>query len=100
MLEVGLALIAACLPTLTYLFRGLSLQLVVHSIRSVFSLRLLRPSQSIGQSGWTEPDSLYVEIKVNGSKLSHDPAGDEEIPTKRNDFEMRRLTTKEAYKSV
>ncbi|MCJ1440998.1 MAG: hypothetical protein MMC23_001484 [Stictis urceolatum] len=100
MLEVGLALIAACLPTLTYLFRGLSLQLVVHSIRSVFSLRLLRPSQSIGQSGWTEPDNLYVEIKVNGSKLSHDPAGDEEIPTKRNDFEMRRLTTKEAYKSV
>jgi hypothetical protein len=46
MVEVGVGLLAACLPTLRFLFRGMSPESVVNSIRSVFSLQSLRSAHS------------------------------------------------------
>lgn len=42
MIEVGVAVIAACLPTLRPLFDGRTPESIVHSLRSVWSLRSLR----------------------------------------------------------
>jgi len=46
MVEVGVGLLAVCLPTIRFLFRGLSPESVINSIRSAFSLHSLRSQHS------------------------------------------------------
>ncbi|KAB8290714.1 hypothetical protein EYC80_008353 [Monilinia laxa] len=46
MIEVGLGLFAACLPTIRFLFRGFSPESVISSIRSALSLHSLRSNRS------------------------------------------------------
>ncbi|KAK5637481.1 hypothetical protein RRF57_013196 [Xylaria bambusicola] len=48
MIEAGLSLIAACLPTTQHLFRGISLASVVASVRSAISLSSLGTQGSSG----------------------------------------------------
>lgn len=45
LLECGLALIAACLPTLSYLFSRFSIQSAIKSVRSALSLRTASSTQ-------------------------------------------------------
>jgi hypothetical protein len=82
MLEAGLALIAACLPTLSYLFNKLSLSDVLNSLRSAFSLpsrlshsqqsrsydEFKKPPQSSDDSDRTFPS--YSHIQTNSASLS------------------------------
>ena len=46
MLEAGLAVIVACLPTLNFLFGKISTEGLIRSVRSIFSLHPLRASPS------------------------------------------------------
>ena len=92
LLEVGLALIAACLPTLSYLFARFNLQDAIASVRSVFSLqswsrstvhvssRRIKPSQGTAsiaaphmKMGGKESSSSQTNIFV-GDKSSEEHA--------------------------
>jgi hypothetical protein len=46
MIEVGLGLFAACLPTIRFLFKGFSPDSVANSVRSAFSLSSMRSNRS------------------------------------------------------
>lgn len=50
MIEAGLSLIAACLPTTQHIFRGRSIGSVVASVRSAISLPSITRSQNSGNS--------------------------------------------------
>lgn len=54
LLEVGIALIAACLPTLSYLFARFSLESAIRSVRSAFSLPSLRSQNSTSRNNTEE----------------------------------------------
>ena len=45
MMEMGVAMIAVCLPTLRPLFRNLSLESIIRSVRSAVSLRSMGSSR-------------------------------------------------------
>ena len=45
-IEASLAIVSACLPTLRPIFRGMSLESVIRSVRRVFSLGSLRSNDS------------------------------------------------------
>jgi len=69
MIEGGLAIIAACLPTLRFLVGKLSLDSIVNSVRNVLTLESKRSRQS-QQS--TEPsEGPYTNIYANTSSTSH-----------------------------
>ena len=81
-LEAGLALIAACLPTLSYLFNGFSLQSAVRSVRSALSLGSMRstgksssgPSRAEVMSGSNHNNNNnnpYIDIEANDSSSSY-----------------------------
>lgn len=63
MVQMGVALVAACLPTLRPLFDGFSPESVIHSIRSNLSLSSLRSKAS------------FHYIKSNSSQTSNGPVG-------------------------
>ena len=65
MVEAGLAVIAACLPTLQFLIRKFSLDRMISSIRSAFSLQSLR-SQSSGLG----PKGPYINMRADSKKPS------------------------------
>lgn len=69
MLESGLALVAAGLPTLSYLFTTLSFRSVLQSARSALSLLPHRSSQKLAQSTQGFPDQ-YIDIDRQGSSSS------------------------------
>ena len=46
MIELGLGLLATCLPTLRFLFKNYSFDILLSSIRGVFSIRSFRSQQS------------------------------------------------------
>ena len=73
MLEAGLSLIAASLPTLSYLITHDMMQSALRSVRSKFSLH---STQSTQRSDHTtafgrKDESPYTEIKANSSTASH-----------------------------
>lgn len=71
MLEAGLALIAACLPTLSFLFRRISLQSVLKSVRSKLSIHSLLPTSYTGRSSQARKiDDPYSEINDDTSVAS------------------------------
>ena len=56
MLEAYLGILAACLPTIRFLFKGLSPESVISSIRSALSLHSLRSTHShINDDGTASP---------------------------------------------
>ena len=59
MIEAGLAVIAACLPTLQYLVRKPSLDRMISSVRSAFSL----PSIPSSQRSASRPMGPYVNME-------------------------------------
>ncbi|RWA08690.1 hypothetical protein EKO27_g6426 [Xylaria grammica] len=59
MIEAGLSLIAACLPTTQHLFHGISLASVVASVRSAISLSSLTGTQNSGGSRNRPAANLY-----------------------------------------
>lgn len=63
MVQMGVALVAACLPTLRPLFHGVSPESVIQSIRSNLSLSSLRSKAS------------FHYIKSNSSRTSNGPVG-------------------------
>lgn len=69
MIEAGLAIIAACLPTLRFLVGKVSLDNMMNSVRSVFSLRSGRSTQhsqpSVSRSG-----GMYLDLDGGGSGSS------------------------------
>ncbi|KAI4111250.1 MAG: hypothetical protein LQ339_000711 [Xanthoria mediterranea] len=86
MIEIGVAVIAACLPTLRPLFQGFSPESIINSLRSAISLRSLRSDQSLpgpdvelGRSLSTTSDRPLKEFQ-NGCGLV--------IETKRNKYEV------------
>ena len=63
MIETGLALIAACLPSLRFLFGATTPASLVRSIRSAMSLHSLRSSQRSRQSqGRSQCSDQYKKI--------------------------------------
>jgi hypothetical protein len=67
-IECGLAIIAACLPKLSYLFGRFSVQSAVRSVRSVFSLNSLN-SATRSQTSSRGLGNEYVDIE-SSSKTS------------------------------
>lgn len=61
MIETGVAIPVACLPTLRSMFRGLSPESLINSIRSKISLASLRSSQR------KEPRCSYDQKSKSGS---------------------------------
>lgn len=69
MLEAGISLIAACLPTLSYLITHFSMQSALKSARSMLSLPLLRSSsRSTPQiHNFSKTKESYTEIGANSA---------------------------------
>lgn len=61
MIEAGLAIIAACLPSLQFLIRKVSLDRMIRSVRSALSLQSTRSQNS--QSKFMGP---YIDMKADG----------------------------------
>ncbi|CAD6576753.1 MAG: hypothetical protein ASARMPRED_007869 [Alectoria sarmentosa] len=70
-IETGLALIAACLPTLSYLFNGVSLQSAVNSVRSALSLGSVRSTRKSTEPSRAEVSNPYIDIEANNSSSSY-----------------------------
>lgn len=73
MIELGLALIAACLPSLQFLCRRVSLQSLVRSVRSVVSLSSLRSRSNGSENGKNNTQEAtanshkpYVDVEAVG----------------------------------
>lgn len=65
-LECGLAIIAACLPKLSYIVATFSVQSAVQSVRSVFSLQ----SASRSQASSKGVGNAYVDIEASSEASS------------------------------
>lgn len=79
MVQMGVALVAACLPTLRHLFHGVSPESVIQSIRSNFSLSSLRSK------------ARFYHIKSYSPRASNDDArGNIAFPNegRRNDKQL------------
>ncbi len=76
MIEAGLAIIAACLPTLQFLIRKVSLDSVVSSVRSALSLHSMRSQQPESR-----PMGPYTSIQAGGEVASITPIVGESNPS-------------------
>ena len=70
MVELGVGIIAICLPTLRPLFRGFSPESILRSIRSALSLRSLHSSGSGGDGARRSPGRSAKEAQPLGSDSS------------------------------
>lgn len=68
MIEAGLAIIAACLPTLQFLVRKVSIDSMVNSVRSALSLRSMRSQQPESR-----PMGPYTNIQADSEVASSAP---------------------------
>ncbi|MCJ1251530.1 hypothetical protein MMC30_008765 [Trapelia coarctata] len=66
MIEAGLAIIAACLPTLRFLVGKVSLDSMMNSVRSAFSLGSIRSQRS--QISAARDGGPYSDLNGNGSR--------------------------------
>ena len=71
MIEGGLAVIAACLPTLRFLVGEISVTSIVNSVRSAFGLESVNTQRS--QRSAALPIGPYNNIRANSSFASHTP---------------------------
>jgi len=87
LLEVGLSLIAACLPTLSFLFKRMSLESALRSVRSVFSIHSSQHSSKVttrndtGHNPYIDIESSRLKKSATATSLedraSHGGSGDE-----------------------
>ena len=70
MVELGVGIIAICLPTLRPLFRGWSPESILRSIRSALSLRSLHSGGSGGSGARRSPGRSAKEAQQLGSESS------------------------------
>lgn len=70
MIEAGLAIIAACLPNLRFLFSKISLDSIVNSVRSALSLQSLHSQRS--RRFESRSEGSYTNI-IPGSTASQMP---------------------------
>ena len=68
MIEAGVSLIAACLPSLRFLFANKSLQSIVHSVRSVISLRSTPKRRNDYYTDVESNDSVSKARHIYGQK--------------------------------
>lgn len=87
MLEAGLGLITACLPTLSSLVRGYSLRTAIGSIRSAFPWLSYRSSQNSDES--TDP---YIEMGGRTSDSSDVELAKPKRLIARSEYGMQDLT--------
>lgn len=84
MVEMGVALVVACLPTLRPLFHGFSAESVVRSVRSKLSLQSLRSKPSStdakGDNTRTSYDS-HAAFKAKNDVIHGVPESDEYLAT-------------------
>jgi len=73
LMESGLALIAASLPSLSYILTHFNFQSAIRSVRSAISLQSMHSSQKTTKSSGSEvgEGSPYTEIQDNNSTASH-----------------------------
>ena len=71
MIEAGLAVIAACLPTLRPLFGKISVDSIVNSVRSALSLDSLRSQRS--QRLVAHPEGSYTNATPENSSAAQIP---------------------------
>ena len=69
MVELGVGMIAICLPILRPLFASLSLKSIILSIRSAISLRPFHSGGSKGSMGNTERTRLWRGMKGTHTKV-------------------------------
>ena len=87
MIEAGLAIIAACLPTLRFLVSKVSLDSIINSVRSALSLSSLQSQRSRrSAAAWESP---YTTIQAEGSVGSHAQIVPEKAQT--NEFSMANM---------
>jgi hypothetical protein len=75
MIEMGVAMVAACLPTLRPLFYGVSLESIINSVRSMISLQSIRSGSGKHSASYarntrgqtSSNDSIAVITQTNGS---------------------------------
>ena len=67
MIEAGLSIIAACLPTLRYLFGSVALEQIVRSVRSTFSLSSLSSRHSRDRTEATAAGDKNADTTSQGS---------------------------------
>jgi hypothetical protein len=81
MLEQGLAVIVACLPTLRCLLNLRALESVINSVRSVVSLQSIRSRQSSNGSGAANSRNVGSQYRVQskGSGVSEPTASEAAI---------------------
>ena len=86
MIEIGAAVIAACLPTLRPRFQGLAPESIINSLRSAISLRSLGsdqylpgPEVDLGRSSSTTSDRPLKEFQDGDGR---------EMEAKRNTYEV------------
>lgn len=71
MVEAGLAVIAACLPTLRFLVGKISLDSMMNSVRSAFSLRSIHTQRS--QNSTARPGGPYLDLDGSASSTKMVP---------------------------
>jgi len=87
MIEAGLSLIAACLPTTQHIFRGHSLGSVVNSVRSAISLPSITRSQNSGGSRnqttihQTNETGSFKRLAESRSLTDHNSGQSQELST-------------------
>ena len=90
MLESGLALIAACLPTLAHLFTTRSLESAIKSLRSVLSLHSLRSNQTSSKASH-DTTNAYLDIERDQSNESRTELAKADIYVGDNEHNMEAL---------
>lgn len=86
---MGVGLLAACLPTIRFLFKGLSPESVINSIRSALSLHSLRSVHSRIPERSTQYGNMQ-DVESNKSQTGI-LASDTEYGTSKTDFPMASL---------
>ena len=99
MLEIGIAMVAACLPVLRPLFQGWSPESIIRSFRSQISLRSIgsgkkAPFQAKGDAKRTESETAITGIPYAG-KSGHNTQASIDVEA----YAMGRVSGGEKYEA-
>ena len=90
-LESGLALIAACLPTLSFLFKAPTIQSAVKRGRSALSLRSWHSSKKLSKCGGDRTSPAGLEHNSSDAGLTKIEVSSEQWSMQSLDTAMRSL---------
>ena len=106
MLEMGISVVAACLPTIRPLFGELDPERIIHSIRSMFSLTSLSLTSSARRQGvrstevLNEDSAIYKQLSEEQGSIYHSRqkgSGESSVP---NSIRLRDLEAQNNWKSM